>query len=40
MQAIKNRDAWDSEGEELVREMVNRFSRKVVAVQEDTIHFT
>ena len=40
MQAIKNRDAWNSEGEELVREMVNRFSRKVVAVQEDTIHFT
>ena len=34
-----NRNAWKLDGEMIVQDMVNRFSRKVVAVQEDTIHF-
>ncbi len=39
-QTTENRNAWKSGGETIVQEMVNRFSRKVVAVQEETILFT
>lgn len=38
-QTSDNRNAWKADGEMIVRDMLNRFSRKVVAVQEDTIHF-
>ena len=40
MQALSNRNAWKSGGEALVQDMVDRFSCRVVATQEDTIHFT
>jgi class 3 adenylate cyclase len=39
-QVSDNRNAWKSGGEVIVKEMVENFSRKVVAVQEDTIHFS
>ena len=39
-QALENRNAWKSGGEGMVQDMVDRFSRKVVAIQEDTIHFS
>jgi hypothetical protein len=38
--AIENRDAWKARGQTIVREMVEGFSRRVVAAQEDTISFT
>jgi len=39
-QASDNRHAWKSGGEVIVQDMVDRFSRRIVAVQEDTIHFS
>jgi class 3 adenylate cyclase len=39
-QASDNRNAWKSGGEAMVQDMVDRFSRRVVAAQEDTIRFS
>lgn len=39
-QASENRNAWKANGEAMVQDMENRFSRRVVAVQEETIHFS
>jgi len=40
IQASDNRYAWKSGGEVMVQDMVDRFSRRIVAVQEDTIRFS
>lgn len=39
-QALDNRNAWKVDGEVMVQDMADRFSRSVVAAQEDTIHFS
>jgi len=39
-QASDNRNAWKTEGEVMVQDMVDRFSRRIVAAQEDTICFS
>lgn len=38
--ALDNSRAWKSGGEVMIQDMVDRFSRRIVAVQEDTIHFS
>ncbi|KAL3921226.1 MAG: hypothetical protein SGILL_002858 [Bacillariaceae sp.] len=38
--AVENRHAWKERGEIIVREMMEGFSRRVIAAQEDTISFT